>query len=132
MREQQRILQQQPNAAVMRGNLDVRRGVGEHPIPDPHGAAVGPDQPGEHVQHGRLTRAVRSEDGQDLTGRDVEFDVYVPTFDDGTQRHAGHDELQALAPRSRRLPSPSTTTAATATNNSESATAASASVSRCR
>ncbi len=50
MREQQRVLQQQPDATVVGRHLDPRRRVGQRALAYPHYPAVGPHQPGDDVQ----------------------------------------------------------------------------------
>ena len=132
VRKQQRVLEQQADAAIVGRDVNPRRGVGQHALPDAHDSAVRVHQPRDHVQGRRFARAVGAQHGQHLAGSDVEFDVEAATFDDGLQRNPGQVGLQALAPRNWRLPSPTTTTAATATSSRDSATAASASLSRCR
>ena len=134
MRKQQRVLQQQADAAVVGGDVDARRRVGQHPFADAHDTVVGPYQTRDHVQGRRLARAVRRQHGEHFARGDVEFDVYAAVFDDGPQRDVGHrpsPRIGAPGPQAP-LPRPTTTTAATATSSSDSATAASASVSRCR
>ncbi len=117
----------------MGGDLDARRGVGEHSLAHPHDAGVGSEQAGDHVQRGGLARAVGSENRQHLARGDVELDVEPARGHRGARRATQPSALTAaLQPDTRRAPRPSTTTAATATSRIDSATAASASLSRCR
>ena len=47
--EQQRVLHEQPDAAVMSGDVHARRRVGQHPVADVHDATIRPHQPGDHM-----------------------------------------------------------------------------------
>ncbi len=90
VRKQQRVLEQQADAAIVGGDVNSRRGVGQHALSDAHDTAVRVHQPRDHVQGRRLARAVGAEHGQHLAGGDVEFDVDAAIFDDGLQRNLGH------------------------------------------
>ncbi len=131
MRKQQRILQQQAHPAIAGGHLHPGPGIGQHPITGADHALIGPQQPRDHVQQGRLSGAVGPQDRQHLARRDVQTHVQATLSDHRLQGEPTGLDAHPMLP-SRRAPTTSTTTAATATSNSDIAAAASASDTRCR
>ena len=132
MRKQQRVLEQQPDPAVVRGNMHSRRGVSQYAISPTQDTDIGLDQPGDDMKRGRLARAVRSEYRENLTPRHREFHVQQTISDDRANIQLAHRRLPAPVLFSVRAPSPNTTNAATTTSKIDNATAASASVTLCR
>ncbi len=121
--EEQRVLRQQRRTTRVRGHPAPV--PGEHVAVEHHPAGVGTQQPAEHVEGGRLARAVGAEQGDRLARGHLEGDLDVALGDAQVHhepRRAAHD-----APRGRTRP---ITTIATATSSSDIATAASESVAR--
>ena len=131
MREQQRVLQQQPHPSVVRRHVHSGRRIGQHPIAQPHHALVGAYQSGDDMQGRRFARAVGSEHREHLTRRHRKLHIQRAVCHDRAKLQLAHGYL-APFPVRLRAPTPSTTSAATTTSRIDNATAASASVTRCR
>jgi len=85
VREQQRVLHEQPHPAVVRCHVHPGRGVGQNPIPQPHHALVGANQPGDDVQRRRLAGAVGSEHGENLARSHREVHIQMAFRDNGAK-----------------------------------------------
>ena len=84
--EQQRVLQQQADPAIVGRDEHARCGIGQHTIPDADVPSVRPHQARDHVQGGRFARTVGPEHSEDFACGDGEFDVDATAVDDGAQR----------------------------------------------
>ena len=127
VREQQCLLRQHGDAAVVRGNEDAGTGVGDDPITQGDPAAVGSQQAGDQQQQAGLSGTVGAQDGEYLAVVEAEVELDATLFEAGLHMNAAHS-----APDRRRLAEATTMSAATTISSSDSATAASGSVSRCR
>ena len=79
-------------------------GVGQHTLAHSHFPVVGADQTREDMQCRRLACPVRAQHGQHFARGDVEFEIHATTFDNRSQRNAGHRRLPAIG-----APQPATT-----------------------
>ena len=75
VREEQRLLAEQPDPPPVDGHGDAGRGVGEDPVGQGHGRRLGVEQAGQRPEQRRLARPVGPEDRDDLAGRDLDGDV---------------------------------------------------------
>ncbi len=85
VRKQQRILQEQPHPSMVGCDVHPGRGVGQHPIAQPHHSLVGANQPGDDVEGGRLAGTVGPEHGEHLARRHRELHVQIAFGDNGTK-----------------------------------------------
>ena len=96
MRKQRRVLQQQTDPPVVHRDVHARCRVGQPALAHRHGARVGPQETGNHVQHTGLPRAVGPDDGQHLAGGDLEIHIDAASLDDRAYREtARHCRLSA-------------------------------------
>jgi hypothetical protein len=93
MREQQRILQQQPDPSVVRRHIHPGRGVGQHALAHPHQADIGANEAGDDMQGRGLARTVGSEHREHLARRDGQLHVQMALCHDRAKLHLGHPRL---------------------------------------
>jgi hypothetical protein len=96
--EEQRFLQQQPDAPVMCRHVDLGGRVGEHPVPQPYQSIVGTDQPGDDMQRGGLARAVGPQHRDDFPGGHRELHVESAVGRHRTQLQPAHRRLPNVRP----------------------------------
>ena len=148
MGEQERLLGEQSDAAAVRRDVHAGGDVGQRRPADPHMAGVRTQQPGEHVEQGRLARPVRAQHPENLARGDVQGDVQREIGAGDREGDVDAGRLRRLRPgagHGRRLcptthDSPSAvrgratamTTTATTTSSNDNAMAPSTSDSRSR
>ena len=115
MREQQVVLEDDADRALLGGDEHLRIGIVEDQFVDPDPAAIECDQPGEDAQQGRLARPVGPEDRQHLARLDAQFEIEVETPEAQTDgRLEAHPAPGPAVPPSHRSRRPTRTTKETA------------------
>src|SRR5262249_37953465 len=72
MREQAALLEDIADMTAVRRHIDARGGIEQHGVVEPDTSPVRRDEPGDHIDEGRLARARRAEQGRDAAcGRDA-------------------------------------------------------------
>ena len=90
VREQQRVLHEHPDPAVVDRDAHAAAGVGQCPVPQSDHRVVGAQQSGDHRDGGGLAGAVGPEDRQYLTGGHAELHVQSALGDPGPQVQLSH------------------------------------------
>ena len=77
MREQQVVLEDDPDRSLLHRHTDRLRRLVQHDAVERDAPGIDGQQPGEGAQHRGLARTVRPQQGDDLARCDAEIDVQV-------------------------------------------------------